>query len=64
MNFRANSLKRIVRKIVEYSQLITDDQININTKDATKVGNSSLDDDTIVNSISSKFIVIIILNFY
>ncbi|KOX68067.1 Diacylglycerol kinase eta [Melipona quadrifasciata] len=44
---RANSLKRIVRKIVEYSQLITDDQININTKDATKVGNSSLDDDTI-----------------
>ncbi|KAF3430010.1 hypothetical protein E2986_08158 [Frieseomelitta varia] len=49
---RANSLKRIVRKIVEYSQLITDDQIN--TKDATKVGNSSLDDDTIINSISNK----------
>ena len=49
---------------MEYSQFITDDQININTKDATKAGNSSLDDDTLVNSISSKFIVIIILNFY
>ncbi|XP_050594862.1 diacylglycerol kinase eta isoform X14 [Bombus affinis] len=53
---RANSLKRIVRKLVEYSHLVIDDQININTKHATKIGNtnSSLEDDTVLNLISNK----------
>lgn len=46
---------------MEYSHLVIDNQININTKHATKIGNtnSSLEDDTVLNSISSKFILII-----
>ncbi|XP_006625055.1 diacylglycerol kinase eta isoform X3 [Apis dorsata] len=53
---RANSLKRTVRKFVEYAQLVIDDQININSKHDTKIvnTNSSLDDSTIINSILSK----------
>lgn len=46
---------------MEYSHLVIDNQININTKHANKIGNtnSSLEDDTVLNSISSKFILII-----
>ncbi|PBC27558.1 Diacylglycerol kinase eta [Apis cerana cerana] len=53
---RANSLKRTVRKFVEYAQLVIDDQINVNSKHGNKIANtnSSLDDSTIINSILSK----------
>lgn len=46
---------------MEYSHLVIDNQININIKHATKIGNtnSSLEDGTVLNSISSKFILII-----
>ncbi|CAL7943612.1 unnamed protein product [Xylocopa violacea] len=53
---RANSLKRTVRKLVEYSQLVMDDQININIKHDTKMANTniSIDDSTVINSILNK----------
>ncbi|XP_017756456.1 PREDICTED: diacylglycerol kinase eta [Eufriesea mexicana] len=53
---RANSLKRTIRKLVEYSQLVIEDQININTNHDMKItnANSSLDDGTVLNSILDK----------
>ncbi|XP_076166634.1 diacylglycerol kinase eta isoform X5 [Ptiloglossa arizonensis] len=54
---RANSLKRIIRHLVEYSQLTMDNQIIADTKHIVKTANitTSLDDDTtIVNSVSNK----------
>ncbi|XP_034189721.2 diacylglycerol kinase eta isoform X3 [Osmia lignaria lignaria] len=53
---RANSLKRIIRHLVEYAQVAMDDQINTDTKHTTKIPNTSisLDDSTVLNSISSK----------
>ncbi|XP_053979829.1 diacylglycerol kinase eta isoform X3 [Hylaeus volcanicus] len=53
---RANSLKRIIRHLVEYSQLTVDDQINVDIKHIAKSSNTttSLDDTTILNSVSNK----------
>ncbi|CAK9811061.1 Diacylglycerol kinase eta [Anthophora plagiata] len=53
---RANSLKKIVRQLVEYSQLVMDDQINVDMKHTTKIANTniSLDNSSILSSISNK----------
>nr|XP_012149203.1 PREDICTED: diacylglycerol kinase eta [Megachile rotundata] len=53
---RVNSLKRIIRHLVEYSQLAMGDQINTDTKHTSKITDTSisLDDSTVLNSVSSK----------
>ncbi|XP_012149203.2 diacylglycerol kinase eta [Megachile rotundata] len=53
---RVNSLKRIIRHLVEYSQLAMGDQINADTKHTSKITDTSisLDDSTVLNSMSSK----------
>ncbi|XP_026670378.1 diacylglycerol kinase eta isoform X3 [Ceratina calcarata] len=53
---RANSLKKTVRRLVEYSQIVLDEQIGVNTKHATKVAttNISLDDSTVISSVSNE----------
>nr|XP_033330534.1 diacylglycerol kinase eta isoform X3 [Megalopta genalis] len=53
---RANSLKRFIRHLIEYSQLTIDDHINTHTKYNSKTTDVtvSLDDTTILNSVSNK----------
>ncbi|XP_076247267.1 diacylglycerol kinase eta [Calliopsis andreniformis] len=53
---RANSLKRIIRHLVEYSQLTMDDQNNPDIKHTVKVETMPMspDDITVLSSVSSK----------
>ncbi|XP_031830705.1 diacylglycerol kinase eta isoform X3 [Nomia melanderi] len=53
---RANSLKRFIRHLIEYSQLTIDDHINTHVKDTSKTADATAasDDTTLLNSVSNK----------